>query len=287
MLNSSEKNLTFSKLLEFSDLAEAREYIIEKEVESVLRESHAAQIKWLENKLGIPLTKDLPSWPQFIEITERRNLFVHCNGVVSSQYINICSQHGYKISDDIKIGKTLGVTEDYFKKAYQTVYEIGLKLGQVIWRKLLIEEIEKADLNMLNSTFELIQDHEYDLAIVMLEFATGIVKKHSSEDIKLRMLLNLAQCHKWKGNDDKCHKIVKGIDWSAYSNTFKIASAVLLNDFNSASKTMKNIGATDKDINKTSYRDWPIFKDFRKSIDFLTTYKEIFNEDFIVTEEVS
>ena len=39
-LNECEKNLSFSQLMEFSSINDAKEYIIEKEVESVLRESH-------------------------------------------------------------------------------------------------------------------------------------------------------------------------------------------------------------------------------------------------------
>ncbi len=285
LLNTSEKNITFSRLLEFADLDEAREFIIEKEVEAVLRDSHANHFKWLENKVGIPLTKDLPSWASFIEVTERRNLFVHCDGVVSSQYLSVCNQHNYKFEKDIKVGMTLGVTEDYFDKAYRTILEIGFKLGQVLWRKLMPDGIEAADTNLLNNSFDLIQEHDYDTAIFLLEFATSAIKKYSSEDFKLRLLLNLAQCHKWKGNDEKCLKIIKGTDWTAYSNTFKLASSVLMDDFIKASQIMKIIGSTDDDINKSSYKDWPIFKEFRKTELFLSTFKEVFGEDFKVTEE--
>lgn len=285
LLNSSEKNLTFSKLLEFADLNEAREFIIEKEVEAVLRDSHASHFKWLENKVGIPLTKDLPSWADFIEVTERRNLFVHCNGIVSAQYITVCKQHNYNFDKEIKVGMSLGVTEEYFNKAYRIILEIGYKLGQVLWRKLLPDEAEAADLNLLDSSFELIQEQDYDTAIVLLEFATGVIKKHSSEDIKLRLLLNLAQCHKWKGNNEKCLKIVNNTDWSAYSNTFKLASSVLLDDFEKSASIMKIIGAKDNDMNKGSYKNWPIFKEFRKTEHFLITFKEVFEEEFKLTEE--
>ena len=50
LLNGSDKQLTFANLLEFGDIETAREYIIEKEIETVLRESHAEQFKWLEKK---------------------------------------------------------------------------------------------------------------------------------------------------------------------------------------------------------------------------------------------
>jgi hypothetical protein len=93
LLNASERQLTFKELTEFSSLDEAREYLVEKEVESVVRNSHDDQFKWMENRFKVELRKDLPSWPTFIEVMERRNLFVHSNGVVSTQYLRVCSQH--------------------------------------------------------------------------------------------------------------------------------------------------------------------------------------------------
>jgi hypothetical protein len=94
LLNVSEKQLTYSQLLRFGSIEQAKEYLLEKEVESVLRDSHADQFIFLENKFSVQLRKDLPVWKDFIELTERRNLFVHCNGVVSSQYIAVCNAHG-------------------------------------------------------------------------------------------------------------------------------------------------------------------------------------------------
>jgi len=283
ILNGSEKNIPFAKLVEFKDMEEAKEFIIEREVDTILRESHASQFSWLETKLKIPLTKDLPHWAEFIEVTERRNLFVHCNGVVSSQYLNVCKQHGYEVAKNVKLGTVLDVSNEYFTSSYSSIFEIGFKLGQVLWRKLKPDEMADADVNLLMQAFELIQDDEFDIAINLLEFATQTIKKHSSEDFKLRYMLNLAQCHKWKGRNDECLKIINSIDWSAKSKLFKLANAVLSDDFSAAGSIMKSIGANDDDLKKADYKHWPIFKEFIKSDIFLKTFKEVFEEDFQLT----
>ena len=93
ILDSSERTLKYSDLLEFDDIPEAREYPVEKKVESVIRKSHVDHFAWLEKKLKTSFNKNLRSWPDFVELTERRNLFVHTNGVVSSQYLQVCKQH--------------------------------------------------------------------------------------------------------------------------------------------------------------------------------------------------
>jgi hypothetical protein len=89
ILTTSANTLTFAQLTEFGSIENAREYIIDKEIESVLRKSHSEQFDWLENKFGLPLRSNLPAWTLFIEITERRNLFVHTNGLVSHQYLEV------------------------------------------------------------------------------------------------------------------------------------------------------------------------------------------------------
>lgn len=110
--------------------------IIEKEVETVLRNSHVEQFDWLESKFGIPLRKGLDSWPTFVETTERRNLLVHTGGIVSSQYIKNCKEHKVAFGNDLKPGSELHVDAEYVAKAYFCIFEIGVKLAHVLWRKL-------------------------------------------------------------------------------------------------------------------------------------------------------
>ncbi len=280
LLNGSEKNLSFSKLAEFNDINEAREYIIEKEIEAVLRDSHSNQFKWLENKLNIPLTKDLPSWQNFIEITERRNLFVHSNGVVSSQYLSVCSKHKVKFDKIIATGEVLDVNDKYFGIAYRTLYELGVKLSQVIWRKLLPENIEDADHSLNDIIYSLLQRKEYELAINLSEFASSTLKKHSSQEFKLVFNVNKAQAYKWDGQTEICNKMMKGMDWSAMSDKFKLSKSILLNDFPTAYKLMKKIGNDEEELPQMGYKEWPLFNEIREETEFQETYKSIFNEEY-------
>ena len=47
ILNGSERTISFPELVGFESIEAARQHIIEKEVEAVLRESHAEQFEWL------------------------------------------------------------------------------------------------------------------------------------------------------------------------------------------------------------------------------------------------
>ena len=278
LLNESEKQMTFSNLVQFPDILSAREYIIEKEIESVLRESHSFHFKWVEGKIKCQLRKDLQIWATFIELTERRNLYVHTDGNVSNQYLKVCKENNVKFINDPKLGDFLEIDREYFENSFKCLFELGVKLTQVMWRRIIPKEIKSADLNFLKITFELIQNSQYDLALEILDFGDKYIKKISSEDLKLRLLLNRAQTYKWLGKNEKCLEIINSVDWSAYSSIFKLASYVLKDDYEAAVEIMKVIGNNPKEIGQNDYKEWPIFREFRKQEIFEKTYEEIYKE---------
>lgn len=279
LLNGSERKITFEALQHFPSIDAAREYILEKEVESILRSSHSDQFKWMEKAFALPLTKDLKSWPIFVELTERRNLFVHTDGVVSSQYMAVCSSHGVQLTEGQKEGARVGVPQDYFKSAHDCIYEIGVKLAHVLWRKLFPNEREKADNSLISTSYELIEAGRYQLAIRLLDFACDGMKSHANEVTKLALIVNRAQAYKWLGDHDRCKKIMRAVDWSAKSDQFRLADAVLREDWSVAAKLVSRIG-TDGAVSALDYRDWPLFREFREKDAFLEAYRSTFGVDF-------
>jgi hypothetical protein len=161
LLNNSREQIVFSKLASFKEIQEVIDYVMEKEVESFLRDSHYKQFEKLEAMLKMPFKKDLKIWPKFIEITERRNLFVHCDGVASTQYLLNCKEHGVKFSNRITAGDQLDVSRSYFLQSCDVIYEIGVKLGHVLWRKLNSKNLEEADRNYTEITYNLISNERY------------------------------------------------------------------------------------------------------------------------------
>lgn len=284
LLNSSDKNIPFNKILDFNSIKDAKEFIIEKEVESVLRTSHADQIKWLENKLGIPLKKELAVWPSFIELTERRNLYAHSNGIVSSQYLTVCSNNSVIFDKEVKVGSELKASIDYFNIAYKILLEMGVKLNQVVWRKLHPEELAEADKTLIEIGFNILYSEDYELTKIILEFSTDILKKYSDEMVRRVFIVNKALAYKWSGEDKIAKEIIRAEDWSICSDDLKLAEAVVLDNFEEAADIMHNIGSKGK-IGKSEYMEWPLFKEFRKSKQFLTAFEEIFKKPSITVED--
>ena len=281
-----EKNLTYSQLVEFESIELAKEYIIEKEVESVLRESHTFHFEWLEKKLSTVLRKDLPIWSTFIEVTERRNLYVHNDGHVSNQYLSVCKKNKTQLPPDLKAGDVLHVDSLYFKKAYECIFEISVKLNQVIWRKLIANDLENADEALNEICYDLIQKEEFGLADILLDFATKTLPRHHNEMSKNVFIINQALSKYLAGNKEDSDKIINQKDWSASSNSFKIAVKVLKEEYEDAISIMKQIGKSE-DVPRHAYQTWPLFKKMRETPTFLETYREIFDEEYKIIERPS
>lgn len=284
LVNGLQRTLTFEDLVRYTSIEDARDSVVEKEVESVIRESHTSQFDWMESRFGLELRKDLRAWPAFVELTERRNLFVHCDGIVSSQYLSVCRRHGAQLPKGLKAGNQLHVTRDYFDAAFECVFEIGVKLGQVLWRKLMPDDLKRADSALHDIGYELLLQERYSLVKTLMEFATVVLKRHSSDRIRRVNRINLAIAHKYSGDSEVCRKTLAVDDWSASSLEFHLAVAVLEERYSDATDLMREIGSRGC-VTKQDYASWPLFRDFRKTEAFSKTYRELFGDDFVLRDD--
>ncbi len=279
LISHSDRTFTFAQILELGSIDAARELLLEKEIESVLRQSHVEQFEWMERKFDVALRKDLEAWPIFVELTERRNLFVHTDGVVSSQYLSACQRHKVSIPPETIHGSVLGATRDYIISAHKAVLEIGIKLAQVLWRKVLVDEGEDADRSLNDSMYWALLTGRYDLAARWGEFASKYIKKYHSEESRLTIIINNAIAHKWSGDDSKCKFVLNAHDWSACNDRFKLAIAVLLEEYGKAADAMRRIG-TSRVISEDDYREWPLFRRFRATNEFQVAFESVFDKKF-------
>jgi hypothetical protein len=281
LLNASEKHMSFSSLLQLGSLDDARAFIVEKELEAVLRESHIDQFDWIEKKLNMELRTGLDIWPTFVELTERSNLFVHTNGMVSSHYVAVCKKHKVDLEVALKPGDELDVSPEYFWSAYQCLYEIATKLTHVVWRKLIPDEREVADglLNMV--CYRLLKQEKFPLAQKILSFALNL-PHHSTHKRKLIFVINKAIAEKFSDNTDY-QKTLSDVDWTACSADFQLAVAVLNERFEEAVTIMYRMGRTGL-VHKPDYKDWPVFRNFRKTEDFKRAFRAIFSEEIELIE---
>lgn len=282
ILNGCTRQINFTELVAFGSIEAAKEHIIDKEIETVLRDSHAAQFAWLEKKLKMKLT-NLPSWKDFIELTERRNLLVHADGVVSSHYLETCKEHQVNLEKNLKRGDKLEVDEEYYINACNCVTEIGIKLSQVLWRKLIPGELEQAENSFIQATYDLLVLKDYKLAEKVLEITNSNGFKKLNFETSLFLTVNLAIALKGQKKEKECIALLKKTDFSALSLKFKLANQVLNDSFDEAAETLRKIGP-DGEVSESQLRQWPLFRWFRKTDQFKAAFEEMYGTEFVVIE---
>jgi len=243
-----------------------------------MRGNHPEQFEYLETRFNIgKWEREQDSlWPAFIEVTERRNLFVHTDGFVSNQYLEVCRKNNANIG---KIGKgdELKVTPDYFRHAYETLLEMGIKVSQVLWRKQFPEQAKESDRSIANTTYDLLMNKRYGLARNLLSFAaTGLKTKLHDEEELLHFKVNLAIA--LKNLDDKVEftKCMASEEWHKKRDLFQLAEAVLNERYHDAVILMRKVG---KGVHKADYRRWPLYEKFRNLPEFRAVFRELFGED--------
>jgi len=283
---SIEKTLNLDDLNHFTTVAQLKTYLVEKEIDSFRRDGYIKQFRALEDRLGLKTLREFAHWPDFIEASQRRHLFTHCEGVVTKEYLAVCKEAGYKMPPSVKFGQKLTLEPDYHYASIQAVAEAGVKLGVVIWRKLFPEDLEESDKYLTGAVVDAIKDDASQFALSLAEFTLKLPKT-SNEMYKRMFVINYAQALKWFENDATCKKMLAKYDWSASSTDFQLAVAVLQNDFDLAEELMITIGANSESVDKISYLSWPLFREFVKSDQFKLTFKKVFKQDplFAQTQE--
>ena len=288
LIRSSEKELNPSDLFNFDSIEDLKLHIVDKEVDSLLREEHLEQLKVLEKRISkvtkneFHLTKNLPVLKEFVELTQRRNLFVHTNGLVTRQYLDI--NHKWKFKGcESSLNDELRAQPEYCENSYRILFEMSVKLTHVLWRKFLPKDRDRADKHLNQIIYDLLVDSEYNLAVIISDFCTNSIKKFSSEQLRKFIVINKAIACKLLDKKDMCNSIIENEDWSI-GNEFKLAKLVLQDKFEDAKRLMIKIGPEDDLLDKNAYNNWPLFKVFRKTKEFQTAYFELFDEEFSLEE---
>lgn len=281
-LKQSDHTFTYADLQTIGSIEAAKEQIIDTKIENCLRDSHQDQFKEIASSIGAKTLKEFDNWASFVEITQRRNLFVHSNGVISNQYLNICKNEGVDLGE-LKKGDQLEVDRSYFNKAYEVFYEVAVKLSQMTMRVLLLKKdktcLEEVDKCMITNTFDLIVDERYDVAIELASFALDEQFTHNNKD-RMYLVLNRAQAYKWKGDEKKCQELLAGEDFTACSSELKCPKFALEDNLDKVCEMMRSCGKDSDILKPEQYRTWPIFKGVRDKEKFRETFKSIFDEDF-------
>lgn len=281
LLKSVKREVTLAELLEFDTLDAAKKDILDKEVDSFRRESYVEQFSLLENKFGIKTLKKFPEWQEFVEIGQRRNLMTHNEGIVSEQYLSVCKREGCQLDPKIVAGERLTVGADYYFNACYVLSLVAFMLVYTLWRKVLPAEADIANENIHTAVYDMLCTKRWRLAARMGEFSLSPEMQKGADDLNLRMRnINLAIAYKRINKFEEALRILKSCDWTASVRDFKLAVAVLENQYEAAAALMRQIGKTGELVHQGAYHDWPLFFEFRERDEFLNAYLDVYGHNY-------
>jgi hypothetical protein len=243
-----------------------------------MRDSHFQQLTFLDSKLKLGIEKEFPGWIDFLEITERRNLFVHTGGTVSPQYLENCAKWKTPLDKRIKEGVYLSAGDDYIRKTIDCFYELSVRVAQASMRRMFPESYSEADKSLNNRTVDLLSEERWALANRIFTFALSIPEEYTTKgEYKFYYLLNRCIARKFSGEDFSAD--LHSIDWTPFHPKYHFAVAVLEDRFEDAEKLMRSEVVRDE-VGETNFKQWPLLREFRKSDLFLRAYKDIFDKDY-------
>jgi hypothetical protein len=274
-----EKALKLSEIRACKDINDAAQYVIDKDISSILRESYDTAFDLLASRFGLKTLKKVESWAEFIECSQRRNLVTHCDAVVNSQYLTVCEDAGAKIPANVMNGTKLSVSAEYLDRALDLLHEIGVKLANTLWRKCLPQKAWVSEKFLVEHMYDLLASGRWPLAQTIGDFALS-PPFAPINDLQVKMArINYAQALKWGGREAEARDVLN-IDWSSTVRDFRLAVDVLCERYDNACEVMRHIGRNGELVKIDGYRDWPLFREFRKTPQFKAAFEEIYGEPF-------
>lgn len=275
-----KREITIGELKRLPTIDALRDDLLEKEIESLRRESYPKQFQTLEKEYDLVLTK-FDEWSTFVEASQRRNLFTHAGGVVSEQYISVCRANGSSEADLPPKGEVLSLNLDYFFQTAGVVEVTGVLLGQTIWRKVFPKDVELADKHLNGVIYEKLRMEQFESAIRFANFGLqSVVAKHTSGVNRRIRLINKAIALCRINKKTEVDQLLGSEDWTDTLRDFSLARAVLEGKYQDAASLMQKIGKEGELVTESAYRNWPLFWDFRKSPEFLAAYEFVFGYSF-------
>lgn len=279
-INTNEKKLTYNEILKIKDINNFKSTIINEEVESLMRDSHYNQIDYLDKKLKLGIFKEFSDINIFIELTERRNLYVHTSGIVSNIYINNCKKWNIPLIKDCKEGILLSSNEEYIYQAIDCLIELSIRLSQSIIRRCF-EEYKEIDSDLISDGVDIITRGNNVLGEKIFDFALSIPEKYVDTESKYYFVINKALAQKNQKKDFA--ETLNNYSWKSLSPKFQFAIAVLHDDFKHAYKLMKQ-ELVYEEIHAIGFKKWPLLKEIRSTKEFKNIYKSIYKKD--ISEEI-
>lgn len=272
-LSGRELTMTLNDLNVCRDIGEARDYLVNKEVESILYKSLPDQRRYFVNQLKIDDKANIINWSKINEAVERRNVIVHNDSIINRRYLkNVDASLIYVIKENMKEGQKIDINEDYFSKVFDEIYLAGIILIQCCWRKWKKDEISSADTHLIDSVYNALLEERWAIAEKLGLFAREC--KVNNERNRLCLDINYCQSLKWQNKKDELESELKKFDVTSLKPVYVVALCALESNHDGFYKNLKQ-AILAGNLTKDDLVEWPLFREFREDPNYAQKVRRI------------
>ncbi len=262
-ISLDEKSVSYKMLTEINNIEEIKNTLIDQEVTNKMYDSLLDWKNYFQKNLKLKLKAWDDEFKFIQEIMARRNLYVHNNGVINSIYINLVKE----VNKD-SIGNILSIDREYIDNAINIIEYIGMSLIIEVWIKECADNQEEVN-TITNMIYEeYLESSRWKMARHFYEICLQSSKMLDA--VKILCKINTWQCYKWLGEYDKVRDEVKKVDDSAFKPMYTLGILALNEDYEKFFEFYDN----QTDIGEDQLKEWPLFRELRKSKEYLERFPE-------------
>lgn len=259
-LNIKEKQFTFEELSRFSTMDDARSYIVSWKVENLLRGSVEDWFDFFRNTLKLKLSVAGQHSKDLVEIFQRRNLFVHNDGIVNNIYLSKIKTEKDKSH---LLNKQLGVSKNYLFAAIDKIEASFLDAAYEIWSKCEKANPERP-LLMVQASYDALSHGRWSVA---KDIASLVALDKDSNEVSSLMAKINSWIARLRLSDQTVRKEIEEFDVSAKDDVFRLAKHCLLGEDERVLALAKQLHEQGK-LAFESLTEWPLFEQQRASEPF-------------------
>lgn len=270
-----KQNISFKEIGELQEIEQIKNYLMQREIEKQMRQEHTSWFKLLEDH-GLKFDKLSDTLKELKEIYARRNIWVHNSGEVNSSYLSLVPDSQYKE------GEHTTIRVDYITNVIRVlktiIYAITIETARLIPK----EEVTEYYHRIFTITFDLLVNKEYDITSYVYKILMNT--KELPADIRLMSQVNYWISQIALTGLEKHNKEISEWDVSACDKAFQLAKELLLTNYERATVLLEFL-FNNKEIGTREIKEWPLFKDYRKTTFYVDFQKKHSNDFEILSFE--
>lgn len=257
----NDKSLTFSDLKKYQSIVEAERYLIEQKIENILRGNIESWFEYIKKDFKLKLSYLDNEIEEIVEVSQRRNLFIHNGGVINSLYLAKVSQ---EVNPGIKNGEMISITKEYLDNSLGKLQLIFTLIALELWKKLDPDDQNRAQI-MNDIIYENLLKGRWFIAKGFSEFLITDLKM--PPEFKVIAQLNNWLCRIRSDSDKQVLDELNEADFSDKKEIYQIALHALKGEIQEFFKKLPSVLKSGQ-IGIKQLEEFPIFEDVRNTSEY-------------------